>query len=546
MKKTLKSDSGVVLLVCLAILFMLSLIGIASITTSNTDMRIADNEYKMTGAFYAAESGLEKAAVEIWQSYSSSGAPPSPLPSDTMSELNYTYGYSTVDGGPAVPGVLTGGAYQGLVGYLKTFTISSIGTDNTSVAGVELNMTVQDASIPIFQFAVFYQNDLEMSPLADLLLGGRVHTNGNMYLQAGDDLYINSFLTASGSIFHGPKEGSGLPTSMRDVWIKDATDIYMSMQNHDHTFLDALSESWVTESLNRWGGRVEDGNHGITELYMPVVSSGGPTNLIDRGDGNPDSYEHDAGLKIIDGQALYKAGDIWINITGILTASGAMTTGHFYDAREGKDAYTVDLDISRLNVSGYFPSNGIIYASTAYSPSQVNGLRLVNGSQLANALTVATDNPLYTVGDFNTMDQRPAALISDAFTVLSNGWNDERSWGSPPDRQATQTRINASYITGNTETGADGYGYNGGFENLPRFLEQWTGVNFVWRGSAANLWYSRQNIAGWSTDYFSPPNLDWAFDISLLDPAKLPPGTPMANVVQRTRWSQKIHPAPRL
>ena len=69
MFKKLKNESGVVLIVCLSILFMLALIGIASITTSNTDMDIADNEYKTTGAFYAAESGLERAAASITTSY---------------------------------------------------------------------------------------------------------------------------------------------------------------------------------------------------------------------------------------------------------------------------------------------------------------------------------------------------------------------------------------------------------------------------------------------------------------------------------------------
>ena len=123
----INNESGVVMIVCLSLLLMLSLIGIASISTSNTDMDIAGNEFKNTGAFYAAESGLEKAAAAIITNYEANGTPPSPLPSAVISEMNFTYNYTTTDLGPAVNTQLTTGAYKGLYGSVKTFLINSIG-----------------------------------------------------------------------------------------------------------------------------------------------------------------------------------------------------------------------------------------------------------------------------------------------------------------------------------------------------------------------------------------------------------------------------------
>lgn len=537
-----KGQQGMVLVVCLIVLLMLSLIGIASIMTSNTDMTIAGNEMNQTGSFYAAESGLEEAAAAIVTSYLTTGNPPSPLPSGEQTLGAFEYSYNVADGGPAVNTTLSDGAYEGLYGLVKTFDISSTGFDYGRESAVLLNMGLQDALIPIYQFAVFYEYDLEIAPGPDMTLGGRVHSNGNVYLQSDNNLYIDSYLTSSGDVIHGRKPGSGQSNSSGNVFIRDSDGNYQNMKNADGTFLDSTDPDWTNSSLSRWGGNVEDRNHGITELYMPVVSQIPSTNLIDRGADNSDSYEHKAGLKFVDGQALYRQADgAWLDVTSSLISSGVISAGNFHDGREAVDVYSLDIDIGALASSGYYPSNGIIYASQPQSGGYVTGVRLKNGSDLPSGLTVATDNPMYTLGDFNTINKQPASLMADAITILSNNWDDANSWQGLGSRSAAATQVNACYMTGNTETGSDGHNYNGGLENLPRFLENWSGVTFGWRGSAIDVWYSRQATGAWSYgSYYEAPYRDWAFDPDLLDPAKLPPGTPLVNIVQRTSWRQTV------
>jgi hypothetical protein len=317
------------------------------------------------------------------------------------------------------------------------------------------------------------------------------------------------------------------------------------MKNSDNTWLDAGSSDWVNSSMARWGGLVEDNNHGVTELYMPVITDGPPTDLIDRAAGNPDSYENKAGLKIIDGQAYFRQTDnTWVNVTSTLRTQGALSSGSFRDGHEGKGVTSVDIDIQKLANSGYYPTNGIIYSSQTPSGSIISAVRVKNAATLPSGLTLATDNPLYTVGNFNTVNKKPAALLSDAITILSGNWNDGNSSQPLSGRTATATQVNACYMTGNNETGANGQGYNGGLENLPRFLEKWDGVTFTWRGSAVDLWYSRQATGAWSYgSYYTAPNRDWGFDNDLLDINKLPPGTPLVNIVQRTHWSQRTYQA---
>jgi hypothetical protein len=545
-KKALdKKDSreGMVLVICLILLLVVSLIGIASISSSNSEMKISGNELKQTGSFYAAESGLEVAAASIINSYQTAGDPPNPLPSGSVVDGDFRYDYSTQDNGPAVQTSLSEGAFKGLYGLIKTFNINSTGIDSDHESSVTLGLVMQDALIPLFQFAVFYQNDLEIAPGPNMTLGGRVHSNSNVYLESNANLNIDSYLTAAGNIFHGRKPGSGQAEAAGNVFIKDRNGNYQNMKSSDGTWLDSRSSNWVDASMNRWGGLVEDSDHGISELNMPVVTHGDATNMIDRGSANVDSYENKAGLKLVEGQALYRQADgTWLNVTSTLVSQGVISSTTFRDSREARDIHSLDFDIQKLSASGYYPINGIVYSSQPTSGGYLSAMRIKNGATLPQALTVATNNPLYTLGNFNTVAKKPAAFLADAITILSGNWNDANSNQSLSMRQATATQVNASYLTGNTETGASGQGYCGGLENLPRFLEKWDGVTFTWRGSAVDLWYSRQATGAWSYgSNYTAPNRDWAFDPDLLDVNKLPPGTPMVNIVQRTAWNQQIN-----
>ncbi len=80
--------------------------------------------------------------------------------------------------------------------------------------------------------------------------------------------------------------------------------------------------------------------------------------------------------------------------------------------------------------------------------------------------------------------------------------------------------------------------YGGGLENFPRFLEDWGGVDMLYRGSLVSLFQSRYaKRKRWAWDsYYDPPTRDWAFDMAFRDPTKLPPGTPTVGSVIQTAF----------
>ena len=233
------------------------------------------------------------------------------------------------------------------------------------------------------------------------------------------------------------------------------------------------------------------------------------------------------------------------------------------------------------------------YADTSFSSQAATsdhgyfrrGVRLINGSVLpgeynrlsptqTKGFTFASENGVYVKGNYNATGitltgttapapadnyipqggtlttpgsttnatlHIPAAVVSDAATILSNAWNDSQSFATPfaqESRLASATQIRFALLTGDVITGKNsttplrpsptgGLG-SGGVHNFKRFLERWTGVRLNYVGSLVNLFNSRNNNGFFKCceAAYNPPIRDWTFDTTFVDPNRLPPGTP--------------------
>ncbi len=535
MKKLQKiqSEKGFAALIALIMVGMLTLIGLAAMSTSDDEVTITGNELQETRAFYAAEAALETAAARLHFLSDSTGTITTTMPEGTGDLNGSNFTYETVDLGPVEIRTLNNGTLAGLHAQIKSYAMLATAINRTDNATVQLSQTFERALVPIFQFAVFYGNDLEIAPGPTMSLLGRVHSNGSLWLQAGSGLNIDSYVTAAGSIFHGRKGAGGV--SGGDVRIKDGSGNYVSMKEGSG-WLESTDDYWYDSSVARWSGRVQDSTHGQEQLNVPLNGTDDAHKLIERASGNSDSYENKATLKFIDGQAFKLVGGVWNNVTADMTSKGIINkvNNKFYDGRDKKWVDVTEFDVGKLYDEGYAPANGVIYF--ADNNGDFPALRINNAAELGDGLTLASENPVYTYGEFNSVNKKPASIMGDAVTFLSSAFNDALSNGSKNNRIAVNTVVNASIMTGNIETTPSNY--NGGFENLPRFLEKWSGKRFTWTGSMVNLWYSQQANSTWSGSYYSPPIRDWAYDSDLDDPANLPPESPVVRIFQRTGWSQ--------
>lgn len=540
MKYIIKSEKGVASMIALLMVGMLTLIGLAALSTSDDEVTIAGNEMQEMRAFYAAEGGLDIAASEIQIEFDSTGLAPTTMPEGDL-EMNFCqveYFAVDVDSIGSRLVALSQGTLAGLNARVRAFALTSVASSDIDQGNIQLEVNFEAALVPIFQFAVFYEDDLEIAPGPLMNLIGRVHTNSNLYLQSANTLQMESYVTANGDIYHGRKGPGGVSTA--DVLIKDPTGAFVNMKM-GAGWMDATQPNWYDSSISFWGGRVQDNSHGQERLNVPLDgASADPHLLIEKSlGGNTDSYEAKASLKFIDGKAFQLTGGIWGDVTADMVAKGIIefNTDQFTDGRELVLVDVMELNIERMYDSGYAPSNGVIYNSDKLLGGSWPALRLTNGSELDAPLTIASENPIYTLGDFNNVNKQPVAIIGDAVTFLSNNWEDTLSAGPTAGRVATETTVNAAFLTGNVETTATVY--SGGYENLPRFLETWAGIDFNWMGSMVCLWNSVQANSDWNGTYYSPPDRMWQYDLDFDDINSMPPETPNVRVFQRTGWSQK-------
>lgn len=555
-KVKLRSEEGFVLAAVLTFTLILTIIGMSFLNMGGQERIQVRHEANYKKAFYAADGGIEYGVLKLNELL---GQYTELSDNDEDGDIADDYDISppTMEGftfdvftiakvGDQDTKTIESGQFKGMEAIVQEYKITSQATyTGSGSASARIVQNIESQRFNTFQFGIFYDQDLELEPGAEMTMTGRMHSNHDIYLTSST-LKVDSYVTSAGDIYRTDKPGD-TGNEGGDTHIKDKDGHYKSLS------FDSTDPDWADKAQETWGGTVLSKDHGVQALTIPMSTEEEPIETIKRGDTiDPDSSSESetlkearlywqADLRIIDGQAYDKAGnevDLTYTVDGD-TINPVDSSKSFYDHREGRTIKVTEIDVDKLADSGEFPANGVLYVST-HTEGQKDGVRLVNGSELpSGGLTVGTDNPLYIQGDYNTIGKKPAAVLCDATNILSNSWDDNNSSSTNlNDRKATATGVNVCVMTGHLPTTDAGYG--GGVENLPRFLEKWTGKIFTWRGSINSLWYSQEATGQWiyGSPYYTAPNRCWEFDPDLLDSNNLPPGIFHIRTLQKTNWDQ--------
>lgn len=446
------------------------------------------------------------------------------------------------------------GQYAGLSGFASTYRVLS-NARQTSGRFVLTNAVQQDiqlASIPVFQFGIFYNSLLEFTWAAPFTIRGRVHANANIYTGSSAPLLFKDVVTATGVIQKQGWGGYSLSTMTGSITYQDRKTTNVS--------------SLV----------LPIGTNNTAAAVREVINIPPASELMTSPMGQQ-RYYNKAELVILISNSTVTASvkqpfsSLSTPIPSVQVTNFVSTDLTFTDQREGKTVRTTQIDVGRL--STWAATNAAVIATLGVrtppsilyiadmrttSSTTMNGVRLVNGQTLpSRGLTVATPNPIYVRGHFNcpvdthlgttnTTATRPASLVSDALTILSPAWNDSQSSGSFLNRDARATTVNAAILTGTVySAGSTGSApFSGGVMNLPRLLEDWGNgaVRLTLNGSIINLFNSVQAAAPWQTPgaYYYAPTRDFNFDQNFLDVTKLPPGTPVLRTLIRGSWGNPI------
>ncbi|MFQ5893695.1 MAG: PilX N-terminal domain-containing pilus assembly protein, partial [Nitrospinota bacterium] len=576
-------ERGVVLILSLLVMTVLSVLGLAFLATARTEDTIASNYRNHTAAFYAAEAGLESQVASL-KSILGGGLPTTAqltaIVPAALTDASYTFDAFQVSQVRPTPynSTITNGPYVGLNALMTPFEITASVTGPRG-SRAQLRQVINYVQIPLFQFAIYYGKgiDLDMSPSPPTVITGRIHANSDIYIAGALEVKLDGRISSTEKIYRYSKlDGPNPAPGDRGVntLIKDASGTYQELNfdhEYDYDFNNSWSESdWNNAAMSTFGGTVQDGAMGVGEIIPPV-----PGAFYDPA--NPDKSSHQiieaadasdtaemknakmyykADLIIVDEKAYNQAGsEVKLNKCDGPKGAKAVKKTKFYDPREMKDVEVTEIDIGLLNSCGLMPANGILYAHRTKGDSDKGkGVRLKNGAELpGTGLTVASEDPVYIQGDYNTQNKVPAAVMGDAIYALSNNWekndydNKTEDKYSSSDRPAADTTINAALMLGYHDEAKSGEP-NGEHENIVRLLEDWrdggswpnSNHTLTLNGSIVSLWHSQVATAGFDRPdgkrYRTPPNRPWSYD-TLFD-TQLPPGTPMGIIMTRGQWSQ--------
>jgi hypothetical protein len=572
-----------------AVLLMLTVLGAMlgayTVVTRIETAGIRNSNDSVRG-FYTAEAGLNVRAEAIRQIFVGYNRPDGTSPTvggECESGNNGSGDYDCqttslgnheavtyVEEDPSNPLLLTippGERYQNLSAQEYRYTVVSKSMNNRGDVEAILELRFKSRLVPMFQFAAFYNKDLEILPGPFMNLAGPIHTNGDLYLDSGNTLELEGQVTSSGDLYRGRKNDASCLSNQ--VRILDPASFLAMLPS-------CSTRTQLTEAnLAAWNDMVQ--------IDVPVVTVPEPE-ILDPTPGQ--IYWDNADLRLVlhlnssnnvvttsspSGVEIRDASDnVDTSRTNALNACSGSISGRpvgssntFINNREGGAIRMVDIDMRALlncaHTSTIFDASrtldddtegGLVIFAAIDGPNSAAaqsryGFRVKNsaelqsnlaGAPLVQGLTLVSDQAAYTWGDFNSVNKIPAAILADVYNALSNSWNDANtSWSS---RVPSNTTVNAGILAGTDSTGgAEGAGgqssgnYNGGLENYPRFHEQWSQSpkkDFNYLGSFVSLGTPRHSSGAWvyGSPQYTAPNRYWGFDTDFNNAANLPPITP--------------------
>ena len=472
-------------------------------------------------------------------------------------------------------------AYNGLfTAGAPVYRIISNAKLNNSSSGV-VGTAQEDvllALVPLTTWAIFYNGLLEFTQCATMIVNGRVQANGSIYVGTTASLTFNSGVSATGILAAPANDGQSAYATWNTTfngspgYTTNVASVTVSLNmTNSHFLIDFPTNG---ESATSAIGVQRLYNQAQMVLVVTNSTSGtNPTVLLTM----QSSYNGQ-----VPGADPSPVNLIYTNVSQAVLNTNLpflSLTNSTYDQREQDTNLLTQLDVGKFSswvatnttvqnklnaANGIYPT--ILYVADRRTPNahQLPAVRLMNGAQLpANnglGFTVATPNPLYVQGNYNVQTSAgsapgtntyevPAALLSDALTVLSSHWTDASSfttYAQTSPYQAVNDTINAAIVTGtmpSTDTTVSGF--SGGVHNLPRLLENWTGATLYLNTSILRLWNSTMatnqfrnplGFSGTTNPYYNPPTRQYTFDKNFLDPTKVPPGIPVALVPIRFDW----------
>lgn len=474
---------GIAMILVLGISMVLLALGAAMLTTSGQMLSGSVDARQQIRARYAAESMVSLSiaqAVEKANEFFGAALEVDEVPMGSLGTPNGERGESEVKNrvdpsAKLVQEKITSGRLMGMMGLKIPLLINATGIAPGG-AKSRVDADVRLYQVPIFQFGVFYEGNLEITPGPDMYVAGPVHTNSNAHFRSMGTLTFQGPVSASGTIYHW-RNGGSIRYLLKPDTVSTA---YRSPTlNTSLTAIDTSTQPWPIAGVRN----VEDHRE---KLVLPIGGSQ-PRNLLAiRDPSDPPSLR----FQKFDWKVPETSPARFVN--GVSPSRPTWITGPrvFFDRREDRWVKVWDFDMALFIASGR--SDSIFYlADSVLMPTDtgntrkylLNAFRIVNATYLPRNMSIASANPIYIQGNFNLAnpsgtcrraqdtpgsvpaDQKycNAQIAADAVTLLSPNWPNLS-------RKAMGAHTNAT-MSGSLEQSIDtnayrwtNYRYNSGWD----------------------------------------------------------------------------------
>jgi Tfp pilus assembly protein PilX len=296
------SQGGYTLVVTMAMLLILAVLLITYAVTSKVDNVTSMSSAKSNTGFYAAEAGLNLRAKQIRNKFEGYNRPSGGSPSnwnncldtdltndgtgdfacqtesDAFGTGNTKDDFSKQIGAQSATTFVTEDAanpvsvvipdtetFGGLSAQEYRYDVVSVARDNQRKPTAIVKMQMKSRLIPLFQFAAFYEQDMDITIPPTMTLNGPVHSNNDLYLNAaaGNTLSITGQVTAAGSLYRGLKYFADKCSGTVSI------DDPANPRNLDCAG-SGLRRSFLTTDLTAWNDQVRVG---LTPLRVPAPDS---------------------------------------------------------------------------------------------------------------------------------------------------------------------------------------------------------------------------------------------------------------------------------
>lgn len=236
------NERGAALAIAIIIVAILAVVAMTALAFSSTEARIAGSDLQRTQTFYATATAMEKMTNDFSNLFHIKMRPTTAdldaIAADPPIELKdegFTFQQTLVEDtarlnemrttqnlpGTIYPRVnIPDGPYAGLNSSIIPYRLSSTGKMESTGTEVELEREFNNYLVPLFQFGIYSNEDLEFAPGTLLTFNGRIHSNRNVYALRNLK-FFNRVSMAGEFIRDARRDGAANTSSGNDqVWFQ--------------------------------------------------------------------------------------------------------------------------------------------------------------------------------------------------------------------------------------------------------------------------------------------------------------------------------------